>query len=158
MSRLVRSAMLVGLFVLAANAWAPPPGRSAPPSTDVKVKSFRVLPLEDVAARLEAARVAGEPWVSDPLAVALHACGIWPDSSGERRTLRIAVDGDGSESPRAITVTVVSSGLLDDSTAALWQQIRLERTSGVWRLVEHRTASQCWRGATGSAFVAEPCP
>lgn len=158
MSRLVKSVVLVGMFALASNVWAAPPGKLAPPSTDVKMKSSRLVPVTEDSLAIEVALAGGELWARDPLTVALRVARLWPDTSGERSVLRAAVDHDGTEMPRTRVVTLVLSDLMDDSIGAEWHQVRIERAGEGWRPVEHRVAQRCQRGRTGAEFVAEPCP
>lgn len=114
---------------------------------------YRELDLSDAATAVRRAAGRGEPWVSDPLQVALRAAGPLAGRSAE--IVRRSAAG---ELPRRVELVIVERGLLDDSTRSRRVEITVERDpAGSWLPTRARAAWSCWPGRGHGYFAATPC-
>ena len=124
---------------------------------DLPVLSSLPVDVAAMNARVRAAAAAGEPWVREPLLVAMECLRAEEGIGG--RVVAIVKSDDYAEMPSRSTVTVLQEGLLDDSVRAFRDELRLVRvTDDVWEVESASRSFRCWRGRCGRSFSAELCP
>lgn len=120
----------------------------------VPVDSHRSLETDAFNSLLEAAREAGEPWVENPLWIALA---FLEDLEGQ--AVGIVKADTAAEAPAGSTVTVIRDGRPDDSVRAVWNEFHLTRDErGAWSLAEVYEAYRCRRGEQTERFTGDLCP
>lgn len=63
-----------------------------------------------------------------------------------------------AESPTAAQLTVVNSGLLDDSVSAIRTVYQFKQQSESWTLTKTETSFKCHRGPNTKSFQDKVCP
>ncbi|MGV3525813.1 MAG: hypothetical protein ACO1RX_16440 [Candidatus Sericytochromatia bacterium] len=123
-----------------------------------------VLPVSaDVADSLLPGRIArfnrsildqNPGWRQYPLLMALQ----WVGLEGQSAHRQIDSQGQPVENPRQITISVMDSGLLDDSVAARRTVLVFERQDWHWQLRDVEESWRCQRGADTQQFHQRLCP
>lgn len=96
-----------------------------------------------------------QPIVQTPLQQ-LHR--LQPDLSTELNQVSIQQVFNRVESPTAAQVTVIQSGLMDDSIDAIRTVYQFKREdTGHWALKQTETSYKCQRGNNKKLFETKPC-
>lgn len=144
--------MRVGLGVAAALGLVVTMSAMADDLDEVPVDALESVATEAFQQAISSAAQAGEPWVYDPLQVALRLVGDF-----EGRSQSITRIHDSADTPRAAEVIVIEDGYLDDSVRGARYHITLESDQGVWRPTAVARGWRCWPGRGHETFAKQPC-
>ena len=92
---------------------------------------------------------------STPLEQVLKA---QPNLASELNALEIRQVFNRVESPTAAQVTVLESGLMDDSVSAIRTTYQFKFIDEQWNLVDKKAAYKCSRGKNTKTFQTAVCP
>jgi hypothetical protein len=124
------------------------------PEGQLRVESSSPLSSASFNERLSNEADKGEPWVRDPVRIALE----FMDSQGAR-SVKIDREDQGGEAPGSTKVTVIEDGYLDDSVRGSWTEFTMKRHGdGSWRIADIQKAYRCWRGPNKESYSARLCP
>ncbi|TCM70943.1 hypothetical protein EC844_101217 [Acinetobacter calcoaceticus] len=83
---------------------------------------------------------------------------LQPDLSQALNSVSIQQVFNQVESPTAAQITVVQSGLMDDSVSAIRTIYQFKQQNDQWSLAKTDKSYQCARGSNSKAFQTKLCP
>jgi hypothetical protein len=129
---------------------------SNPADSAVAEKAWIEIDPHVLNSKINQAYQSGLGWVKNPR---LYVFELFYFDEIKQFTYDYEVDN--TESPQAITISLIRDGFLDDSVRGDLQRIHLGRDKGgAWSILSIKKAYRCWRSEVSEkpTYTTKPCP